>query len=274
MRLASFAGSFYPFSKEEIIDFIKENEKDIQTLNEKIFASIVPHAGWIYSGKCALHTYKNLENSNFENVIIVATNHSSIGKVILSTEDIKTPLGKVKINKKLVKKFLELEFSEINEDIHSEEHSIEVQLPFLQYYLKDFSIVPILVSNLSLQEIKALVQLLKEIFDEKTFYLFSGDFIHHGKIYGFEVFKENKKENVRNADMKFIESILNKDLNSFVSHAKRFYTICGYYSFQVFIEFTKEMNSKNKLLCYYNSADVTNDEEIIVGYASIVAIRS
>ncbi|MEM5827979.1 MAG: AmmeMemoRadiSam system protein B [Candidatus Aenigmatarchaeota archaeon] len=274
MRLASFAGSFYPYEKEEIIDFIQKNEKDISKLKEKIVASIVPHAGWVYSGKCALYTYKNLENFNIENIIIISTNHSSIGKVILSLEDVKTPLGKVKINKSLVKKFLELEFSEINEEIHAEEHSIEVQLPFLQYYLKDFSIVPILVSNLNVREIEELVKKLKEAYSNKTFFLFSGDFIHHGKIYGFEIFKENKKENVRNADMKFIECILNKDLRSFVLYAKKFYTICGYYSFQVFIEFSREMNLKNKLLCYYNSADITNDEEIIVGYASIAAIQS
>lgn len=269
MRFSNFSGYFYPFFKEEIIEFIQKNEKDVKDLEEKIVSAIVPHAGWQYSGKCALHVYKNLKN--IKKVFVVATNHSSLGKVVLSAENIKTTLGIVEIDKEAVKNILnEIEFSEINELVHANEHSIEVQLPFLQYYLKDFKLVPILVSNLEREEVKELAKKLSQMYDENSVFIFSGDFIHHGKIYGFEYFKDNKKENVRKADLKFVDFIIKKDLESFLEHAKTFYTICGYYVFQVYIELTKELNLTNKLLCYYNSADVTKDEEIIVGYASII----
>ncbi|MEM0324711.1 MAG: AmmeMemoRadiSam system protein B [Candidatus Aenigmatarchaeota archaeon] len=271
MRLSNFNGYFYPFLKEEIEKFIKENEKEINEIDEEILLAIVPHAGWNYSGKCALHVYKNLRK--VENVIIIATNHSSIGKVILSLEDIKTPLGLIKINKEFIKKILDkIDFSEIDENIHENEHSIEVQLPFLQYYLKKFKLVPILVSNLDRDEIELFTNFLIENIDFKnSVIIFSGDMIHHGKIYNFEIFKTNKKENVKNADIEIINSILEKNIEKFRELAKKYYTVCGYYSFQIFIEISKKLNLNNKLLCYYNSADITNDEDIIVGYSSIIS---
>lgn len=271
MRIAGFSGYFYPFLESEIIEFIKKIESDIPIKSEKIISAIVPHAGWVYSGKCGLYVYKNL--SEIENVIIIATNHSSIGKVLLSLEDIKTPLGKIEINRKIVKQILdEIEFSEINEEIHCNEHAIEVQLPFLQYYLKKFKLTPILVSNLELDEIKKISSFLKNNINFKnSVIIFSGDLIHHGAIYGFEIFKENKKENVRNADLEIINSILEKNLEKYLKLVKKYHTVCGYYVFQIFIELTNSLNLKNELLCYYNSADVTKNEDAIVGYASIIS---
>lgn len=271
MRDVNFAGYFYPSSREKIIEFINKNEKNIPYFSKNFITAIVPHAGWEYSGKCALYVYKNLKK--FKDIIIIATNHSQIGKIVLSLEDIRTPLGIIKTNKNFIKKILkEIEFSDVNEVIHSNEHSIEVQLPFLQYYLKDFEIIPILVSNLDFEEVKRFSNFLKENLDFKdTAIIFSGDLIHHGKIYDFEIFKESKARNVKNADLDIINSILEHDLQKFLQLCKRYYTVCGYFTFQIFIEISRLLNLKSELLCYYNSGEITKNEEIVVGYSAIVS---
>lgn len=272
MRCSRFSGFFYPSTKEGIIEFINKNRKEVVKISEKIKFAIVPHAGWDFSGRCALYVYENLRK--VDRVIAIGTNHSQIGKIVLSSENIKTPLGIVRIDDSFVKKILiNIDFADVIEEVHENEHSIEVQLPFLQHYLgSNFRLVPILVSNLNSSEMKIFSDFISEVLDlEKDIVIFSGDMIHHGKAYGFTIFKDKISENVRKTDLEIIKSILDCDLERFLELSKKYYTVCGFYSFQIFIYLTKRFGLKTKLLCYYNSGEITKKEDLVVGYASLIS---
>jgi AmmeMemoRadiSam system protein B len=270
MRRLKHRGTFYFFEKEEIINFIEENVKKIK-VKEGSRAVIVPHAGYQYSGFCALHSFLSL-NKDAKRILIFGVDHlGGCRKICVGSENWEGIFGEVKVDRKFVEKILDFENVEVNDYAHEYEHSIEVQIPFLEYFFKDFKIVPILLNNLTSEEIEKFVENLVKIVDEKTISIFSGDLIHHGEIYGFIAFKEKRKENQKKADMEIVKAILSLDLKKFLESYKKYPTVCGYYTFQAFIFYSKKLNLKPKLLCYYNSAEITNEEDLIVGYASIAS---
>ncbi|MEM0480916.1 MAG: AmmeMemoRadiSam system protein B [Candidatus Aenigmatarchaeota archaeon] len=270
MRSLRFRGSFYPYEKEEIESFIKENLKKIK-IEDKAKLAIVPHAGYIYSGFCALHSYANLDKE-VKRVIIFGVDHNGLcNKICVGKEDWEGIFGKIETDKEFIEKISKFENVEINDEIHKYEHSIEVQIPFLEYFLKNFKLVPILINNMSFEEIYDFSKNLSNLLDNETALIFSGDLIHHGEIYGFVIFTEKRIEKVRNADMHIINSILKLNEKEFLELLEFYPTVCGKYTFQAFISFCKILNKKPKLLCYYNSGEITKEEDVIVGYSSIIA---
>lgn len=282
------AFGFYPNNPEELkkaIEFCFLDKKfgpgyipKDRKYNKKLVAGIVPHAGYIYSGPCAAWLYKELyENWDFDTIIILGTNHSGLGSnfSMYITDDWLTPFGVVKTDKEFGKYLIKNSEAVEDPSPHLYEHSIEVQLPFLQYISNNFKIVPILVKDISIQEAREFAKVIIDASNElnkKIFVLVSSDFTHHGRSYGYILFRENLIENVRNLDMQYIEAILNKDSKKFLDLIEKYNgTVCGKYPIIVFIEYIKQYNAKAKLLKYYNSGEITGDEDIIVGYASIVS---
>ena len=279
---------FYPNNPEELkkaIEFCFLDKKfgpgyipKDRKYNKKLVAGIVPHAGYIYSGPCAAWLYKELyENWDFDTIIILGTNHSGLGSnfSMYITDDWLTPFGIVKTDKEFGKYLIKN--SEAVEDPlpHLYEHSIEVQLPFLQYISDNFRLVPILVKDISIHKAEEFAKVILEASKElnrKVFVLISSDFTHHGKAYGYILFREDPIRNVRRLDMQYIKAILSKDSRSFLDLIKNYNgTVCGKYPIIVFIEYIKQYNARVKLLKYYNSGEVMGDEDVIVGYASIVS---
>ncbi len=278
MRKPYAAGGFYPATREELLEILEWCEKNSEKveIEGKIIAGIVPHAGYIYSGPCAATFYKNLEENSYDTVIVLGTNHTGLGEKasLLVTEKYLTPLGEIDPDIEFGKKLIEsVDFAYESPEAHYYEHSIEVQLPFLQKYLKTFKLVPIVVSHLSIEEARALAEGILSIAEEtgkKILVIASSDFTHHGKIYGYEIFKESPNEKVRGLDLEYIERILKLDSKGFYDLLFKYNgTVCGYSSIAVIIELSRVLNLKSKLLCYYTSADVSGDESIIVGYSSI-----
>jgi len=281
------AYGFYPKEKTELIKTIEncfldnygpgELPKERKN-NKNLIAGIVPHAGYVYSGPCAAWLYKELyENWNFDTIVIIGTNHSGLGYPVslFITEDWETPLGIVKVDKDFGKKIIQ-SYDAVEDSIpHLYEHSIEVQLPFLQYISKEFKIVPILIKDLNIEEIREFMSLIDEIAKElkrRIFLLASSDFTHHGKIYGYIKFSKNIIENVKKLDLEYIEKILNLDSEGFLELIEENNgTVCGIYPILSFIEYSKLKKAKTHLLKYYNSGEKTKEEDIVVGYASIIS---
>lgn len=250
-------------------------------------ALIVPHAGYPYSGACAAHAYKALmevkKEDIAETIILLGPCHSGYGKTAfsLSLENFETPLGLVKNNNELGETLIEEASSlglQQDEAAHKLEHSIEVQLPFLQFCYnlmkKDFKIVPIVVSSIDYEQCvklaKAIAKVLKEREEEKkTTVIASSDFTHYGLNYGFVPFTKNVKENLYALDKAVIEKILKLESREFYKKAIGL-TICGYSPIVITIEIAKLLRAKKaSLLKYYTSGDILNDYSNAVGYASI-----
>lgn len=275
------AGSFYPADrnelKKQIADFF--SSLDIATIkNKEVRATIVPHAGYIFSGRCAAFAYKHLDDKQFDVFIILGTNHSGLGnKFSLSIEDFDTPFGVVESDIQIIEEVtlqaerVGLDLA-VNEPVHKYEHSIEVQLPFLQHLQKNFKIVPILVRDVNLQEIKDFAKIIAGIVRKKSrkiFILASSDFTHYGADYGFVPFCENVRENLLKLNNKLTEKILKFDSSGFLKEAEKA-TVCGLYAIACCIEITRILKLKAERLCYYTSGDVLNQWDNAVAYSSII----
>jgi len=248
MRQAIVSGQFYPEKKEDLIHELEKHVK--KKLDESIKAAIVPHAGYLFSGKCAGKVYSLLPNS--ETYAILGVNHNSIGEdIAISLEDFETPLGIIKNNKNLGKAILESLKIEQDNEAHKYEHSIEVQLPFLQYTQKNFMIVPVLLKNYNLEVCKKLAKIIV---------LASSDFTHTGPAYDFS--------GSLDSDKIAIKHILNFKTEEFMETAEKT-TICGAGAIATAIEYSKIKAKKAELLCYYDSSQVIPSENK-VGYAGIV----
>lgn len=295
MRRAIVAGEFYLSDRSglkrqlEACFFNKFGPGSLPrafNLKQKKIALIVPHAGYQYSGPCAAHCYKTLMEVNkkdlAENFILIGPNHSGYGNVpfALSFENFETPLGLVKNDTELSDKLVEEASSlglQKDETAHKFEHSLEVQLPFLQFCYglvkKDFKIVPIVVATGDYEKCFkaaiAIVKVLQEMKREKICIIASSDFTHYGYSYGFVPFTENVKQNLYDWDKKYINYILKLDSKSFYQEAIKT-TICGTAPIVIAIEIAKGLGAKRaSLLKYYTSGDVLNDYKNAVGYASI-----
>jgi len=259
-----------------------EQLKQKTRTQEEIFSIIVPHAGYIFSGPCASHAYSSLKSSLEKTkepitFIILGTDHTgkSSSSFSVSFEDFSTPLGIAKNNLEFSKSLVNNSLVLHDELPHQSEHSIEVQLPFLQYYFKNFNIVPVITSTDNYQELKKFSVKLSELVKKQknpTVIIASGDFTHYGPNYGFIPFPFNRQtqEKLYNLDKDAIDKILELDSSAFFEKAKKS-TICGISVITISIEFSKLLGAKKaKLLKYYTSGDIVHDYENSVSYASFV----
>jgi AmmeMemoRadiSam system protein B len=240
-----------------------------------IVGAICPHAGYAYSGPCQAFSYKEIAESKIPDLyILFGLSHDGFESCI-SIEDWQTPLGLVKTDKEFGKKLAEICNLNIDELPHQNEHSIEVQLPFLQFINKneDFKILPIIISpDIDIKYFgKKLSELIKDS-KKSVILIASSDFTHYGSNYGFVPFKDNIKENMYKLDSKAIEYITKLDSNGFLKYIEKTNaTICGKYPIAALIETSICLGAKKAdLLRYYTSADVVGKYNNAVEYASIL----
>ncbi|MEM5766386.1 MAG: MEMO1 family protein [Candidatus Aenigmatarchaeota archaeon] len=269
------AGTFYSYDaealKKQIYDSFSHRLGPKGGFKRQNFiASIVPHAGYIYSGPIAAWVYSRIERANY---VIFGPNHSGMGAqfALMRNGLWKTPLGEVAIQDEFAEKILkECEIVEHDIIAHQHEHSIEVQLPFLQYrYGSDFKFIPIAILNEFADEVllenckilgKAIANVIKKE-KEKWIILASSDFSHYvpqkvAKNVDLSLIKEIKKLD----EKKFFEKILEKNAN-----------ICGFGGIASAIVAAKELGAKKvELLKYATSGDVTKEFDSVVGYASVI----
>jgi len=271
MRKAVVAGLFYPSEKEELIKEIEEKfsnkkfgPKKFEAM-ENVIGVIVPHAGYVYSGYVAAHAYSKLKNQN-KTFVIIGPNHTGLGAfVAVSSEDYwETPLGKVKVDLDFAKSLVKnSKYAKFDNLAHSQEHSIEVQLPFLQYLFgNNFSIVPICVLD---QEKDVAEDLAKSLLAVKKEFILiaSSDFTHY-----------EPKDSAEKKDSLLIKSIESLDLEDFY-YTLRYHdiTACGYGAIATLMSLTKILGGKIILLKHMTSGDITKDYGSVVGYASLISVR-
>lgn len=260
---------FYSFNRRKLNEDIKNMFETVEDTNIKPKGVIVPHAGYRYSGRTAAYAYKALKNKEIKNAIILGFNHSGSGeKAAISTKTWKTPLGAVKVNSDISEKLLENELFKEDEIAHEREHSIEVQLPFLQYIYPNIKIVPISLSKeMRVEDIKSISKTLRDIDYEENILIASSDLLHVG--YQFDLTpKEDNLKYLQREEEKFINKIKEMNVQEIINFGLKT-TICGYIPIATTIETLKDQISKIKILNKSNSYEVTRDKSSIVGYVSI-----
>lgn len=236
--------------------------------NREIKGVLAPHAGFIYSGPVAAHSYSEIVKDGFpETFIILCPNHTGIGYgVSVAKEGVwSTPLGDVEIDTEFASELLK-DSRILDSDLtaHSQEHSCEVHIPFLQYFQKEFKIVPI---SIWMQDLETSHEIARAIIDaiikleRDVVIIASTDFTHY----------ESQEVASRN-DHYVLESIEQMDEKQMMDRISKLnVTMCGYGPVATTILVSKMLNaSHGKLLKYATSGDITGDFSSVVGYASAV----
>jgi len=246
----------------------------------RIFGCISSHAGYQFSGPAAAFSYKALAESKLPSTfVILGPNHTGYGSDVSTLSlDWDTPLGTVKVDKVFISKLVSgCDF--VVEDYSAQmcEHSIEVQLPFLQFVfkkdIKKLKFVPLVVGSHDVGILKKLGESIASI-NKDVCVIASSDFTHYGQGYGYLPFADKRKERMYELDKKAISHILSLDASSFASYVTNVHaTICGYAPILATMFAVKALGSRQaKLLKYYTSGDVIHDYSSAVGYASITFI--
>lgn len=268
------AGTFYPKDPDKLIRtidncFMDGPGKKPYTQRSGVMPGLIaPHAGYLYSGSTAAYPYYELSKYAGTNFVILGPNHTGFGDPIsiLSHVSMETPLGSVSVNKDLRDKVIKALNIEPEFFAHQQEHSIEVQLPFLQYLYKDLTVLPIVIGDAELNDLIKLGSILSRF---NATIIASSDFTHHGEIYGYTPFT-NVKVDLYDHDANAINKIIKLDVKGFHELAAET-TICGYKPITVLMQAMKMKGIKSgTLIKYSTSADVTRDYENVVAYASIV----
>ena len=272
IRKPVVAGQFYPAEKNDLENMIKycmkhkygPGNKPILS-HEKIFGVVCPHAGYVYSGPTACYSYKSIVSQNPELVIIIGPNHFGIGKKAATMVDVQweTPLGMVQVDSESAKQVSEISnFIEIDEYSHSQDHSLEVQIPMMQkLFSKDFQILPIILRTQDMEIAMDVGNTVSEIAKRKNAIIVaSSDFTHY---------EENSFAHQQ--DKALIEPILDMDVEKFYQVLiKKRVTACGYGAIASAMIACKNLGAtKGKLLSYTTSGDVSGDTRSVVGYGAI-----
>ena len=189
IRPPAVASMFYPVGAAELRKAVQNylsnagTEEDVSQLKKEEFAElrtlIVPHAGYIYSGKIAASAYRLLEQNQFKRVLLLGPAHRVWlqGAAFPETDAFETPLGQITLDKELIEKMLaEFSWISVSDEAHSEEHCLEVQLPFLQETLGDFELLPLVVGETKTEQITEIIQQFSE--DPETLIVISTDLSH------------------------------------------------------------------------------------------------
>jgi len=270
IRKAICAGTWYPREKKEIAMFMDLNAK-----KEKVIAAVCPHAGWVYSGKVAGAVYSKINLSGVRQplFILIGPNHTSFGTStsIMTEGEWQMPLGKIKIAQDIARKILE-NSQTLEEDIeaHLQEHSIEVQLPFIQYLFAEeaeqLQIVPICLADYRLTTCKDIGESIAQSVQQtdqqaNTVIIASTDMTHY-----------ESQKNAERKDKLAIQKILDMDPEGLLETVKREnISMCGSGPTAAVLYAAKRLGARDaQLVLYQTSGDVTDDYSAVVGYAGLV----
>jgi len=263
------AEGFYPQDAVACRKMI-ENFLKVSVKPKEIIGAVVPHAGYVYSGSTAAYVYKTLSKTN-KKIVIFGTNHTGRGMPIAVSRDTwMTPLGNVESDEDFVDK-ISGDLIVQDEVAHMYEHSIEVQLPFLQVVLGKPKIVAISVSHVSFD---ILEKVARTIADRGYVYIASSDFTHYGSMYGFvpRGGEEKPAEFVKELDKSIIKYITSLEPKKFYKESSKT-TICGTAGITLMLLTAKELGaSEGKLLHYETSYSTSKNTDAIVGYAAVIVV--
>jgi len=271
-RKPSFSGSFYPSDKEElksIIDkFLKNVNYKEKVEKEKIIGIIAPHAGYIYSGAVAAYSFKLLQGLDIKTVILIGRSHNSYfkGGIIDNRDGWETPLGKVEIDKEIFEKLYKKKNFSVNKTLLDYEHSLEVEVPFLQVVLKNFKIFPILLGDSSKENIEKIADDIFEVLkNRKNWVIVSSTDLSH--YYPYEIAKQK--------DLLLLETLKTKNLNLLSSYLKnKKIEMCADAAVLTLLKIAEKFpDYEVKILNYANSGDTSTDKSRVVGYGAVAILK-
>jgi AmmeMemoRadiSam system protein B len=278
VRRPVVAGAFYPAQSERLrkqIESCFSHERGPGRLPGRvrtprnIVSVVCPHAGYVYSGPAAAHSYLALaEQEKPDTVIVLGPNHTGWGTPVsmMAEGSWETPLGRVPLDANLAKAiFNSSDVIDIDETAFMKEHSLEVQLPFLQYIYGEFKLVPICMGYQDLETSREVGEAIHKAAEGKSVVILASTDLTHQET--------QQSANVK--DRMIIDAVLSMDEERLqrVVHENRL-TTCGYGPVSVALVASKLRGAKGaELLSYYTSGDITGDYSGVVGYAAVKIVE-
>ena len=267
LRKSVIAGSWYPGAPSILrrdIENYFNSVPDLE-LEEEVVGLIAPHAGYTYSGQVAASAYNLVRGKKYDVVIVIAPSHRIAfhGVSIFSTGGYETPLGILPVAEELAKKIKNLNKTVIDiPEAHLQEHSVEIQLPFLQVALGDFSFIPLVMGDQGANTCQELAATIYEAAGGKKILIVGSSDLSH--FYNYNMAKKLDAvvlRHLKDGDaVRLLESLGNGTAEA-----------CGGGPMVVSMLVSRMMNAnKTHLLRYANSGDVTGDKSSVVGYAAAV----
>lgn len=266
IRKPVVAGQFYPANpstlRKELEALLKKDEEKKEALG-----LVSPHAGYIFSGGVAAACFSKIRLT--ETVVILGPNHTGLGAPfsIMVEGSWQTPLGNVEIDTPLAKRILKgSEYLEEDLKAHKSEHSIEVQLPFMQFFMPEVKIIPVVVSAADFKIYdkigKAIAKAIKES-KKDCLIIASSDMTHY-----------QSQQKAQEDDKLAIQAILNLDGKELLRRVEKFnISMCGYGPTVCMLSATKELGARSaRLIKYQTSGDAFGDYSSVVGYAGIMIV--
>lgn len=256
IRPSAVAGLFYPANSGILSDMIEQDLAQAASASDNLNpkALIVPHAGYVYSGPIAASAFVYLQPYRhlFKRVVIIGpSHHVGFNGVAISNADyFDTPLGIIPVDMDAQTELLTIAGVQVNEAAHAAEHSLEVQLPFLQILLDEFAIVPIVVGRATPQLVSEVIATLWG--GSETLILISSDLSHY-----------HNYQTAKQLDQTTTQAILNQDVDTIDSHHA-----CGCVGIRGLLTFAKRHPLDATMLDLRNSGDTAGSKDRVVGYGA------
>ncbi len=266
-RKSVIAGSWYPAEKSKLQTTIETllNNVESDKNNDSVKGLIAPHAGYIYSGQTAAYGYKQIQNNTYDIVVILSpSHHYPSGKYIVADyEAYETPLGTVPVDYSILAELEKhISMTKITSD---QEHSLEIQLPFLQMVVNDLKILPVMIGHADISCCSELADALNFILKNKKYLIIASSDMHH----------TNNYQETKSRDLKIIDALKSFNLSQIIESLKPYdCSVCG--KIPVVTMTTTLMHrgaEKCQILHYTNSSEITGEKSpgnYSVGYLSAV----
>lgn len=263
------AGSFYSANSQELADSIDRYQRSAGRVvdNAKVSIAIAPHAGYIYSGLVAAHTFKAIARNHYKTIVIIAPSHyfPFEGVSVWEKGGFRTPLGILPIDEEFAKALLKINPQEFRflPDVYEREHAVEVELPFLQKTFKDIHIVPILMGNPDFQVCHDLAVALNQLTGHRddVLVLVSSDMSHYYPADTANAMDSLSLQAIQGINpKKFFEGCMGRRME-----------MCGFAPVTTALILAQLKGIGHvEVLKHLNSGDVTGDYDKVVGYGSVI----
>ena len=279
VRPAYVAGSWYPGDPtalaKEVDDLLARAPSS--SIPDKPIAVISPHAGYRFSGAVAAAGYACLRGHTYERVIVLAFSHRNASRysgidVSRDHTAYETPLGNVPVDREACDQLLKNALFVSQPGVDRGEHSLELQLPFLQRVLKDFRLVPLHLGRMSDRDYTEAARAIVPLIDENTLLVASSDFTHFGPNFGYQPMRDNVESTITELANSAAAPLIRGDYDGFVEHlAKTNDTICGRGPISLLLRIlSMRGGAKGLRVAYDTSGNITGDFTNSVTYQSFV----
>jgi AmmeMemoRadiSam system protein B len=274
---SNLAGTWYPVDREELRADVERFLGEERRPDPALRAILVPHAGYRYCGETTGAAFGRIGRGRFRRAVVVAPSHYHTfnGAAVFPGAGFSTPLGVVSVDREAVKMLTRHERFMMAARPYAGEHSLEIELPFLQVVDPSIEVVPLLVGAPDDSAgLAALAEGLSELDDEDTLFIVSSDFTHYGAQFGYLPFPPDDPHRVsaalRRLDWGAIDRIRVGDADGFERYVRATgITVCGRGPIAAFLRLCAG-RQVGEVAAYSTSLDVTGDYEHSVSYASLV----